>query len=136
MLGDPDALRQVLGNLVRNAVIHTPDEAPVELTVSREGADVVVTVRDHGDGLPEGAEERVFDRFWRAENGRARGPGGSGLGLSIVKEIVRWHGGTVSAENRPDGGAAFTVRLPEARGPREPELAADRPGDPVASRAA
>ncbi len=114
VLGDPDALRQVIANLTVNAVIHTPEGTPIELAVGRDGDEVVVTVRDHGSGLPPGSEERVFDRFWRGEGGRARGPGGSGLGLAIVKEIVQTHHGTVTAENRSDGGALFTVRLPAA----------------------
>jgi len=115
VLGDSDALRQVLGNLTTNAVIHTPAGTPVKLHGFRDRADVVVTVRDHGPGLPEGAEERVFERFWRADGGRTRGRGGSGLGLSIVKEIVRSHRGTVRAESRPGEGATFVVRLPATR---------------------
>jgi two-component system OmpR family sensor kinase len=114
VLGDPDALRQVIANLTVNAVIHTPEGTPIKLAVGRDGDEVVVTVRDHGSGLPPGSEERVFDRFWRGEGGRARGPGGSGLGLAIVKEIVQTHHGAVTAENRSDGGALFTVRLPAA----------------------
>jgi two-component system OmpR family sensor kinase len=120
VLGDPDALRQVLGNLMGNAMIHTPVGTPVELVVRRERDEVVVEVRDHGTGLPDAAEERVFERFWRADGGRARGRGGSGLGLSIVKEIVRSHHGTVRAVSRPGEGATFIVRLPAAPAPTEP----------------
>ena len=116
VVGDPDALRQVLGNLMVNAVIHTTDGTPVELSVRAESPEVVIRVRDHGGGIPAGAEGHVFDRFWRAEGGRARGPGGSGLGLSIVKELVQSHHGSVRAETCADGGALFTVRLPEAPG--------------------
>lgn len=113
VLGDPDALRRVLANLMGNALTHTPDGTAVELTVRHEGGDAVVEVRDHGPGLPPGAEELVFDRFWRAE-GRTHGRVGSGLGLSIVREIVASHRGSVSAANAPGGGAGFTVRLPLA----------------------
>jgi two-component system OmpR family sensor kinase len=115
VLGDPDALRRVLCNLMANAVIHTPAGTPVELRAFRDGDDVVVEVRDHGPGLPGGAEERAFERFWRADGGRTRGPAGSGLGLSIVKEIVRSHHGIARAERRPGEGARFIVRLPGTR---------------------
>jgi two-component system, OmpR family, sensor kinase len=131
--GDPEALHRVLSNLLVNAVIHTPDGTPVELTVSQDGGDVVVTVRDHGEGLTPGSQERVFERFWRADGGRARGPGGSGLGLSIVKEIVQWHHGTVRAENRPDGGAMFTVKLAQAPGSRGPHAADSHHPYPVSA---
>jgi two-component system, OmpR family, sensor kinase len=114
VLGDPNALRQVLANLLGNALIHTAAGTPIELAVSPEGRDVVIDVRDHGPGLAPGAENLLFDRFWRADGGRARGRGGSGLGLAIVREIVASHTGTVSAANHPAGGAIFTVRLPAA----------------------
>jgi two-component system, OmpR family, sensor kinase len=114
VLGDPDGLRQVLDNLLSNAITHTPSDTPVEVSVSREGLQAVIEVSDHGLGLPVGSEEQVFERFWRAEAGRTRDDGGSGLGLSIVHAIVAAHGGTVQAANRPSGGAVFTVRLPAA----------------------
>jgi two-component system OmpR family sensor kinase len=114
--GDPDALRRVLANLMANALIHTPDGTAVELTVRQEGGNAVVEVRDHGPGLPPGSEELVFDRFWRAE-ARNDDRAGSGLGLSIVREIIASHRGAVNAANTPGGGAIFTVTLPLA-GPR------------------
>jgi two-component system, OmpR family, sensor kinase len=117
VLGDAGALGQVLANLTVNAIIHTPEGTPIELAVARSRRDAVITVRDHGPGLPPGAEERVFARFWRADGGRTRGRGGTGLGLSIVREIVSAHHGSVRAENAPDGGALFTVTLPSAPGP-------------------
>ena len=97
---------------VRNALVHTPAGTAVELAVQDEAAVVTVTVRDHGPGLPEGAGERLFERFWRAEGGRERGKSGAGLGLAIVAAIVSAHGGRVSAANAPGGGAAFVVTLP------------------------
>jgi two-component system, OmpR family, sensor kinase len=126
--GDPDGLRQMLANLMGNAVIHTPDGTAVELTVGRDGGDAAIDVQDHGPGLPPGAEELAFERFWRAE-GRARGHVGSGLGLSIVREIVNSHHGTVRAANLPAGGAAFSVRLPLAPNPA-PAVADDARGAP------
>jgi two-component system OmpR family sensor kinase len=135
VLGDPNALSQVLANLMTNAVMHTPDGAPVELSVRRDRGDVVVEVADYGPGLPAGSEERVFDRFWRAERRRARRPGGSGLGLSIVREIVHSHDGTVAGENRNGGGARFVVRLPAAPLAPVPDSAEDRVERRVGARA-
>jgi two-component system OmpR family sensor kinase len=110
--GDSSQLRQVLANLMRNALTHTPAATPIELTVSGENGTVAIEVRDHGPGLPQGAQNRVFERFWRSEGGRERGKAGAGLGLAIVAAIVAAHDGTVSARNAPDGGAVFTVELP------------------------
>jgi two-component system OmpR family sensor kinase len=110
--GDPHQLRQVLANLLRNALVHTPSGTPVEVQVSREAGEVALRVRDHGPGLPGEDPDALFERFWRAEGGRERGKGGAGLGLAIVAGIVDAHGGRVSAANAPDGGAVFTVRLP------------------------
>jgi two-component system, OmpR family, sensor kinase len=118
VLGDPDQLRRLLANLTRNAVIHTPPATAIELAVRRAGDRVVLSVRDHGPGLPGGSADQVFDRFWRAEGGRSRGRGGAGLGLSISRGIADAHGGRIRAENAPDGGARFEVTLP-ADGPSE-----------------
>jgi two-component system, OmpR family, sensor kinase len=112
---DSDQLRQVLANLTRNAIIHTPTGSPIEITV-REGRDrAVIKVRDHGPGLPPDAGSLVFDRFWRTEGGRRRGRAGAGLGLAIVQAIVSAHHGDVSAQNVTDGGAEFSVTLPLMR---------------------
>ena len=134
VLGDVDGLRQVLANLLTNAMIHTSKGGPVQLRVFRDGAQAVIELADRGPGVPPGAEEQVFERFWRAEEGRTRGPGGSGLGLSIVREIVRAHGGTVAARNRPDGGAVFTVRLPaDSADSQGPPAAVSETGTKVAA---
>ncbi len=117
--GDPHQLHQVLANLMRNALVHTPPEAAIEVSVSREDGYVEIGVRDHGPGLPAGAGERLFERFWRAEGGRERGRAGAGLGLAIVREIVTAHDGSVRAGNAPGGGAEFVVTLP-ADGPARP----------------
>jgi two-component system OmpR family sensor kinase len=130
-IGDPDGLRQVLANLVGNALIHTPAGTPVELEVRREGNETVLEVRDHGPGIPADAGARVFDRFWREEVGRTRGRAGAGLGLAIVREIVDAHHGTVAAANDPAGGAVFSVRLPAAEGGERTTAPAD--GQPVGS---
>jgi two-component system, OmpR family, sensor kinase len=116
--GDAHRLRQVLGNLLRNALVHTPPATPVEVSVTKDEQHVTVAVRDHGGGLPEADPERLFDRFWRAEGGRERGKAGAGLGLSIVGTVVEAHGGRVSAADADGGGALFTVVLPK-QAPRE-----------------
>jgi two-component system, OmpR family, sensor kinase len=114
VLGDPDQLRRLLSNLSRNAIIHTPAATPIELTVSRADGVVVLTVRDHGAGLPPDSAEQLFERFWRAEGGRSRGRAGAGLGLAIARAIARAHGGDVRGANAAGGGAVFTVTLPAA----------------------
>ena len=112
VLGDPEQLRQVVSNLTRNAVIHTPSGTAIEITVSRKGESAALEVRDHGAGLPADVGDHLFERFWRTEGGRTRGRGGAGLGLAIVKAIVETHHGEVHADNAPDGGAVFRVTLP------------------------
>jgi two-component system OmpR family sensor kinase len=114
VLADPDQLRQVLANLLRNAVVHTPVGTPIEVSVVRGGGDVRLRVRDHGPGLPGDDPAALFDRFWRAEGGRERGKAGAGLGLAIVAGIVAAHQGAVVAEDAEGGGACFTVQLPAA----------------------
>jgi two-component system OmpR family sensor kinase len=114
VVGDAHQLRQVLGNLLRNALVHTPAGTPVEVTVEEGGGEVRIEVRDHGPGLPTEDTEALFERFWRAEGGRERGRGGAGLGLAIVAGIVDAHGGRVHADNAAGGGASFVVELPGA----------------------
>jgi two-component system OmpR family sensor kinase len=123
LLGDAHQLRQVLANLMRNAVVHTPAGSPIEVTVESDGTDVSVRVRDHGPGIPPGAHENLFDRFWRSEAGRGRGKAGAGLGLAIAYEVVVAHHGSISAEDPPGGGAMFVVRLPAAAPERAPAAA-------------
>jgi two-component system OmpR family sensor kinase len=117
VLADPSQIRQVLANLLRNAIVHTPAGTPVHVTVEPAGDDVRIQVRDHGPGLPVDDADALFDRFWRAEAGRERGRAGAGLGLAIVAGIVEAHHGRVHAVNARDGGACFTVLLPAAPAP-------------------
>jgi two-component system OmpR family sensor kinase len=122
--GDPHQLRQLLANLTRNALVHTPAGTPIDVTVEQDPQTVTISVRDHGPGLPAGAGEKLFDRFWRAEGGRERGKAGAGLGLSIAQEVVEAHHGQISARNAPGGGAVFVVRLPKS--PPHPNAASAR----------
>jgi two-component system OmpR family sensor kinase len=115
VLGDAHQLRQVLANLLRNALVHTPQRTPIEVSVSPDGGCARLEVRDHGPGLPTANPDELFERFWRAEGGRERGRAGAGLGLAIVAGIVDAHGGRVSAANANGGGASFLVTLPALR---------------------
>jgi heavy metal sensor kinase len=108
--GDQTALAQVVRNLVDNAARHAGKALSVG--VGENGAGVEVVVEDDGPGIPEEQRQRVFERFVRLDEARARDSGGSGLGLAIVKEIVAAHGGTVAVSSSDLGGARFVVRLP------------------------
>ncbi|WP_199553158.1 HAMP domain-containing sensor histidine kinase [Streptomyces sp. N35] len=128
---DPRRLDVILANLIGNALKH--GGSPVRVSVRKEsvdgdgeaGADIVISVRDHGPGIPEDVLPHVFDRFYKASASRPRSEG-SGLGLSIALENAHIHGGEITAANSPEGGAVFTLRLPqEAPGSVEPEEAAD-----------
>ncbi len=114
VLGDAHGLRQVLTNLLGNAVVHTPPGTPVDVAVTTADGTVRLDVRDHGQGIPPRERELLFERFWRREAGRERGKAGAGLGLAIVQGIVTAHRGQIAVENDPDGGARFTVTLPAA----------------------
>jgi two-component system phosphate regulon sensor histidine kinase PhoR len=115
--GDPAKLHDILRNLVENAVNYSPDGADVQVDARRRDSSIEIVVSDSGPGLPPADLKRVFERFYRVDKSRSR-PGGTGLGLAIVRHLVELHGGTVTAENRPDGGARFTVSLPARRIPR------------------
>ena len=108
---DPAKLHDVLRNLVENAVNYSPEEATIHLEATRRGGTVSISVSDSGPGIPSEDLSRVFERFYRVDKSRSR-PGGTGLGLAIVKHLVELHGGQAAAENRPEGGARFTISLP------------------------
>jgi two-component system OmpR family sensor kinase len=118
VLGDDQRLRQVLANLVNNALTHTPAGSPVEVRVGTAPLDgrpgAAVEVVDHGPGLTPEQTERVFERFYRADPVRSHAGGGTGLGLSIVAALVAVHGGTVQVDSVPGRGARFRVVLPLA----------------------
>lgn len=110
--GDDTRLRQVVGNLVRNALVHTPSASPVEIAVTTQNGTAQLSVADHGPGLPAADREKIFEPFYRADVSRSRDSGGAGLGLSIVSAVVAAHGGKVKVRETQGGGATFDVELP------------------------
>jgi len=115
--GDEPRLRQVIGNLLNNALTHTPPDTPVRVKIASGALDsgtpaVVLDVADDGPGMSADQAQRVFERFYRADEARNRASGGTGLGLAIVAGLVAAHGGTVSVRTAPGQGADFQVRLP------------------------
>jgi two-component system phosphate regulon sensor histidine kinase PhoR len=109
--GDPAKLHDIIRNLVENAVNYSPEGTEVSLGAAQDNGTYTITVSDSGPGIPSEDLTRVFERFYRVDKSRSR-PGGTGLGLAIVKHLVELHGGEAVAENRPEGGAVFTIRLP------------------------
>jgi signal transduction histidine kinase len=111
---DPVRIGQVLGNLLNNALRHTPPGGEVQVSVGSDAGRklVLIEVADSGEGISEEALPLVFERFYRSDRSRSRAEGGIGLGLAITRKLVEAHGGTIRAANRPEGGAVFTVELP------------------------
>ncbi|MFI9385077.1 sensor histidine kinase [Kutzneria sp. NPDC052558] len=109
--GDENRLREVLQNLISNALVHTPSGTEIDVRVTGDHARVELVVADNGPGMDEATAGRVFERFFRADQARSPGTGGTGLGLSIVRSIVAAHGGAVDLVTRPGEGSVFTVRL-------------------------
>jgi len=142
VIGDDARLRQVIGNLMSNALTHTPDGSPIEVSIGSGTLDprvpdsapaVTLDVTDHGPGMNPDQAHRVFERFYRADQARTRTSGGSGLGLAIVRALVTAHGGVASVRTAPGRGATFRIALPldpEAQGGMtsddDPDL--DEPG--------
>lgn len=137
--GDEVRLRQVIGNLMSNALTHTPDGTPIDVRLglgfidtapappgapARAVRAAVLDIEDHGPGLTPEQAQRVFERFYRADQARTRKNGGSGLGLAIVSALVSAHGGTATVRSAPGRGATFRITLPLAQG------AADWDADP------
>jgi two-component system OmpR family sensor kinase len=138
--GDEPRLRQVIGNLMSNALTHTPDGTPIEVSISSGILDpraaepapaAILDVIDHGPGMTPDQAHRVFERFYRADQARTRAKGGSGLGLAIVSALVAAHGGVASVRTAPGRGATFRVTLPlapEAQGGLPADDEAEEPG--------
>ncbi len=110
--GDADRLRQVVDNLLGNAIRHTPPGTPIDVRLHAEPSSVGVEVTDHGPGIPAEEREAIFEPFHRADPSRARSSGGVGLGLAIVSAIARAHGGRVGVVSNGVGGATFWVQIP------------------------
>ncbi|MFL0412197.1 sensor histidine kinase [Microbacterium paludicola] len=115
--GDAQILKEAIGNLVANAIAYSPRGSRVGVGVRTNGGVVEIAVTDQGIGIAEADQQRVFERFYRADQARSRRTGGSGLGLSIVKHAVSRHGGEIRLWSQPDRGSTFTVRLPLAEAP-------------------
>ncbi|MFH8249395.1 sensor histidine kinase [Microbacterium sp. B2969] len=115
--GDPQVLSEALGNLVANAIAYSPSGSAVGVGVRAVDRIAEIAVTDRGIGINEGEQERVFERFYRADQARSRRTGGTGLGLAIVKHAVQRHGGEVTVWSRPGRGSTFTIRLPLVDGP-------------------
>lgn len=110
--GDRERLRDVVSNLLSNALRYTPEGGRVDVTLEVEGREAVFKVADTGIGIPEQDRPHLFERFYRVDQARARDKGGSGLGLAIAKWVVEAHGGSISFTSREGQGTTFTVRLP------------------------
>jgi two-component system phosphate regulon sensor histidine kinase PhoR len=113
-LADEDKLRQVLVNLLDNAIKYSPAGGTVTVELGHAPGLVTLTVRDGGLGIPPGEQERVFERFYRVDSALTRGVGGTGLGLYISRELIARMGGRITVSSRPGEGAAFTVELTAA----------------------
>jgi len=116
MVGDPKLLFQVFSNLLSNAVKYSPEGRPIEVIAAIEAREIVVTILDHGIGIPEKDLDRLFERYHRGSN--VSGIVGTGVGLYLVKMVVDLHGGSIAVDSREGEGSRFTVRLPIRRAPQ------------------
>jgi len=130
--GNASLLHSAAENVIRNAIRYTPEGTSVEIELTSEpcsrGPEAVLKVSDSGPGVPEASLEKLFEPFYRIDDARGRLTGGVGLGLAITERAVRFHGGRVSAHNRPEGGLRVEIRLPLIAGGQEAQ-----PPEPVAS---
>ncbi|WP_138415361.1 two-component system histidine kinase PnpS [Aquibacillus sediminis] len=110
--GDPDLLKQLLINLLNNAINYTPSEGKVKLLIEANEEMAIITISDTGIGIPKTEQTRIFERFYRIDKARSRNTGGTGLGLAIVKHIVEVHDGTIQVESEIDRGTTFEIQLP------------------------
>ncbi|MDC3415742.1 two-component system histidine kinase PnpS [Aquibacillus salsiterrae] len=115
IVGDSDRLKQVLLNLLHNAINYTPANGMVQLSVKSVSEAVIIEVADTGIGIPEDFQSRIFERFFRVDRARSRNTGGTGLGLAIVKRIVEAHHGTIHVKSKLNQGSTFEIRLPKKK---------------------
>jgi signal transduction histidine kinase len=112
MLLDYDKIWEAIYNIVDNAIKYTPEGGHVKLGLELLGKNVIVKIEDNGAGIPDEDKERIFERFYRLDDSRARETGGTGLGLAIAKEAVVLHGGEIKVEDAKDGGSIFMISVP------------------------
>jgi two-component system OmpR family sensor kinase/two-component system sensor histidine kinase BaeS len=112
VLLDPQRIKQVVGNLVSNALRYTPSGGNVFLTVAKDAGNLLITVSDDGPGVPPEDLPSIFQRFWRGEKSRSRASGGAGLGLAIARQLVEAQGGQIAAENGAQGGLKIILQFP------------------------
>lgn len=138
-LGDEARVRQVVGNLVGNALAYTPAGSPLEVAVGTRNtgphAVAVLELRDHGPGIDEKDAAKIFERFYRADTSRTRDTGGTGLGLAIVAAIIGSHNGTVRYQGTPGGGSTFVIEMPYIVVPDQPTEPPATSGDPESTTA-
>jgi signal transduction histidine kinase len=111
-MADPDRMRQVVDNLLSNALKYSAETSDIDVIVSAEDGQIATTVADHGIGIPRDEIPQLFERFHRARNVSSRYYGGLGLGLYIAKAIIEAHRGTITVESEEGQGSRFTIRLP------------------------
>ena len=107
-------IKQVLLNLLENAIVHTPGGGSITVTAEQQGNMVAISVADTGEGIPAEELADIFERFHRVDKSRSRSSGGSGLGLTIARYLVEEHGGSISVESEPGKGSKFTLTVPLA----------------------
>lgn len=112
LISDPDRITQIVNNVVANALRHTPEQGHIEIRLEKTPSHATVSIKDSGEGIPQEMLPRIFDRFVRADSSRSRDRGGSGLGLTIAKQLAKILGGDLTANNHPAGGAVFMLSLP------------------------
>jgi signal transduction histidine kinase len=125
IIGDPDKLARVFGNLLDNGIKFTPTRGQISIKTKVDGGSVMISILDSGPGINEEARERIFDRFYQTDLSRSKKNRGTGLGLPIAREIIRAHGGDIyvdptpsqkiSPDQRSEPGSTFVVKLPIAR---------------------
>ena len=116
LVGDVRSFQEILQNLLDNAVRYTPPGGRITVKAVVEGSEMVISVSDTGIGIPRAEQERIFERFYRADAARSRESGGTGLGLSIAKHLVEAHDGRIRVESEVGRGSTFYVFLPLERG--------------------
>lgn len=109
---DPGRMEQIIGNLLSNALRYTPDGSWIETILKCSDDLMILSVKDNGPGIPDGSQELIFKRFYRADHSRSRSVGGSGLGLAIARQLAEAQGATLTASNLPQGGASFKLVFP------------------------